>query len=175
MSTWTLDLAHSEMNFKVRHMMITNVSGSFTKFNVNLVADNDQLANARIDFTADVDSITTHNEQRDGHLKSPDFFDAEKHPAISFKSTGFTPALDTEQKLKGELVIKGVTKPVELKVEFGGIGKDPWGNTKAGFTIDGKINRNDFGLTWNAAVEAGGVLVGEDVKLHGEIQLVKQG
>lgn len=175
MSTWTLDLAHSEMNFKVRHMMITNVSGSFTKFNVNLLADDDQLTNAKIDFTADVTSITTHNEQRDGHLKSPDFFDAEKHPEISFTTAGFTPVLDTTQTVKGQLTIKGITKPVELKVEFGGIGKDPWGNTKAGFTIDGKINRTEFGLTWNAAVEAGGVLVGEDVKIHGEIQLVKQG
>jgi len=174
MSKWTLDPAHSEMNFKVRHMMITNVTGSFNNFNVNLEADNDQLANAKIDFEAHTNSVSTNNEQRDGHLKSPEFFDAEKFPTITFKSTGFTPNANGEQKLKGDLTIKGVTKPVELNVEFGGIGKDPWGNTKAGFTVNGKINRTDFGLNWNAAIEAGGVLVGEEVKLHGEIQLVKQ-
>lgn len=174
MSKWTLDPTHSEMNFKVRHMMITNVTGTFTKFNVNVDADNDQLANAKIDFEAETGSISTNNEQRDGHLKGADFFDAEKFPNISFKSTGYTPSANGEQKLKGDLTIKGVTKPVELNVEFGGVGKDPWGNTKAGFTINGKINRTDFGLNWNAAIEAGGVLVSEEVKLHGEIQLVKQ-
>lgn len=174
MSKWNLDPTHSEMNFKVRHMMITNVTGSFTKFNVNLEADNDQLSNAKINFEADTNSVNTKNDQRDGHLKGPDFFDAEKFPAITFKSTGFTPSTNGEQKLKGDLTIKGVTKPVELTVEFGGIGKDPWGNTKAGFTVNGKINRTDFGLNWNAAIEAGGVLVSEEVKLHGEIQLVKQ-
>lgn len=152
--------------------MITNVTGSFTKFNATLEADDDNLSNAKVSFEADVNSVNTNNEQRDGHLKSPDFFDAAAHPAITFKSAPFTPK-PGEQKVKGDLTIKGITKPVELNVEFGGIGKDPWGNTKAGFTINGKINRTDFGLNWNAAIEAGGVLVSEEVKLNGEVQLVK--
>lgn len=172
MSKWNLDPTHSEMSFKVRHMMITNVTGSFTKFNASLEADDDNLSNAKVNFEADVNSVSTNSEQRDGHLKSPDFFDGSNHPAITFKSAPFTPKAGG-QKVKGDLTIKGVTKPVELNVEFGGIGKDPWGNTKAGFTIDGKINRTDFGLSWNAAIEAGGVLVSEEVKLHGEVQFAK--
>jgi polyisoprenoid-binding protein YceI len=171
---WGLDPMHSEINFKVKHMMIANVTGGFTKFNVNAETTSDDFSGAKVNFNADVNSITTHNEQRDGHLKSADFFDAEKFPHISFESTGITKKSDEEYVMNGNLKIKDVTKPVNLHVNFGGIGKDPYGNTKAGFTVEGKINRKDFGLNWNAALETGGVLVGEELKLQAEIQLTKQ-
>lgn len=171
---WALDPSHSEINFKVKHMMIANVSGSFTKFNVNASTNGDDFTTAKINFTADANSINTNSEQRDGHLKSPDFFDAEKFPQLKFESTSLTKKSDDEFALHGNLTIKDVTKPVSLNVNFGGIGKDPYGNTKAGFTIDGKINRKDFGLTWNAALETGGMLVGEELKIQSEIQLAKQ-
>lgn len=165
---------HSEITFKVKHMMIANVTGSFTKFNVDASADDEDFTKGKISFKADADSINTHNEQRDGHLKSPDFFDAAAFPALTFESTGMRKKSDDEFELNGNLSIKGVSKPVSLNVEFGGIGKDPYGNVKAGFTVSGKINRKDFGLSWNAALEAGGVMVGEDIKIHSEIQMVKQ-
>jgi polyisoprenoid-binding protein YceI len=171
---WGLDPMHSEINFKVKHMMIANVSGGFTKFNVEATTENNDFTKAKVNFTADVNSITTHNEQRDGHLKSPDFFDAEKYPEVKFESTSITKKSDDEFDMNGNLTIKEVTKPVKLNVNFGGIGKDPYGNTKAGFTLEGKINRKDFGLTWNAALETGGMLVGEDIKIQSEIQLAKQ-
>lgn len=171
---WGLDAAHSEINFKVKHMMIANVSGNFTKFNVNAETEGDDFSKAKINFTADAASINTNNEQRDGHLKSPDFFDAEKFPQLKFESNSITKKSDDEYVMNGNLTIKDVTKPVALNLNFGGIGKDPYGNTKAGFTVEGKINRKDFGLTWNAALETGGMLVGEDLKIHSEIQLAKQ-
>lgn len=171
---WGLDPMHSEINFKVKHMMIANVSGGFTKFNVEAVTENNDFTKAKVNFSADVNSITTHNEQRDGHLKSPDFFDAGNYPEVKFESTSITKKSDDEFDMNGNLTIKDVTKPVKLNVNFGGIGKDPYGNTKAGFTLEGKINRKDFGLTWNAALETGGMLVGEDIKIHSEIQLAKQ-
>jgi len=171
---WGLDAAHSEINFKVKHMMIANVSGNFTKFNVNAETEGDDFSKAKINFTADTASIYTKNEQRDGHLKSPDFFDAEKFPQLKFESDSITKKSDDEYVMNGNLTIKDVTKPVALNLNFGGIGKDPYGNTKAGFTVEGKINRKDFGLTWNAALETGGMLVGEDLKIHSEIQLAKQ-
>jgi polyisoprenoid-binding protein YceI len=171
---WGLDPMHSEINFKVKHMMIANVTGGFTQFNVNAETNGNDFSGAKVNFTADVNSITTHNEQRDGHLKSADFFDAEKYPQISFESTGITKQSDEDYVMNGNLKIKDVTKPVNLHVNFGGIGKDPYGNTKAGFTIDGKINRKDFGLNWNAALETGGMLVGEELKIQAEIQLAKQ-
>jgi polyisoprenoid-binding protein YceI len=171
---WVLDPMHSEINFKVKHMMIANVSGSFTKFDVHANTQGDDFSTARITFTAETNSIHTNNEQRDAHLRSPDFFDADTYSQIRFESTSITKKSDEDFKLDGDLTIKGVTKPVSLNVNFGGIGKDPYGNIKAGFTVDGKINRKDFGLNWNAALETGGVLVGEELKIHSEIQLVKQ-
>lgn len=171
---WGLDPMHSEINFKVKHMMIANVTGGFTKFNVNAETNGNDFTGAKVNFTADVNSITTHNEQRDGHLKSGDFFDAEKYPHISFESTGVTKQSEETYVMNGNLKIKDVSKPVNLHVNFGGIGKDPYGNTKAGFTLEGKINRKDFGLNWNAALETGGVLVGEELKIQAEIQLAKQ-
>ncbi|MBL7935130.1 MAG: polyisoprenoid-binding protein [Bacteroidia bacterium] len=171
---WALDPTHSEINFKIKHMMISNVTGSFTNFNVTAETDGDNFSNSKVSFTTDVNSINTNNEQRDGHLKSPDFFDTAKYPNITFEGTKFEKASDEEYALHGNLTIRDITKPVSLKVDFGGIAKDPYGNIKAGFTLDGKINRKDFGLTWNAATEAGGLLVGEDLKVQAEIQLVKQ-
>ena len=170
---WALDPTHSEIGFKVKHLMITNVSGSFTQFNVEASSEDETFSKANIVFTADIDSITTNNEQRDGHLKSPDFFDAANHPQLIIKADGLD-GVGENRKLNGTLTMRRVTKPVSLNVEFGGVAKDPWGNTKAGFTLSGVVNRKDFGLNWNAPVEAGGVLVSEEVKLHAEIQLVKQ-
>ncbi len=171
---WGLDSAHSDITFKVKHMMIANVTGSFTKFNVDATTEGNDFSKAKINFTADAASINTNNEQRDGHLKSPDFFDAEKFPNLKFESISMQKKSDEDYTLNGNLTIKDVTKPVTLEVNFGGIGNDPYGNTKAGFSITGKINRKDFGLTWNAALEAGGVMVGEELKIHSEIQLAKQ-
>lgn len=169
MAKWTLDAAHSEVSFKVKHLMINNVKGQFKNFQTEAQSDQDDFKSAGITFTAEVSSIDTSNEQRDQHLKSADFFDIEKYPQIKFKSTSFN-----GKELVGDLTIRDVTKSVKLDVDFGGIAKDPWGNTKAGFTVTGKINRKDWGLNWNAALETGGVLVSEEVNITAEIQLVKQ-
>jgi len=165
---WNLDPAHSEITFKVKHMMISNIKGNFTNFNAEIDADDDTFANAKTTATIQVDSISTHNTDRDNHLKSAEFFNAEANPTITFESTALN------NSITGNLTINGVTKPVTLDVDFGGINVDPWGNTKAGFSFEGKINRKDFGLNWNAALEAGGVMVSEDVKIAGELQFVKQ-
>lgn len=171
---WNLDAAHSEIGFKVKHMMITNVSGSFAKFDVKAESEGDDFTAATIDFAAEVDSISTGNADRDNHLRSGDFFDASTYPSLKFRSTRIVKKDDENFLVHGDLTIRGVTKPVKLDVEYGGIGKDPWGNEKAGFTISGKINRMDFDLKWNAALETGGVLVSEEVKLFAEIQLIKE-
>ena len=140
--------------------MITNVTGSFNIFTASAQTEDEDFTKAKVSFTADVNSISTNNEQRDGHLKAPDFFDAEKFPQIKFEATKAENVdSDGSYELYGDLTIRDVTKNVKLSVEFGGVVKDPWGNTKAGFTINGKINRKDFGLTWNAVTEAGGVMV----------------
>ncbi len=173
-TTWALDPTHSEVGFKVKHLMITNVSGSFSAFHVEVTSEDDTFRKADITFTADIASISTNNEQRDTHLKSADFFDAGSYPQLILKAGGLS-GEGNDRKLEGTLTLRGVTRPVSLKVDFGGVAKDPWGNTKAGFTVSGTVNRKDFGLNWNAPVEAGGVLVSEEVKLHAEIQLVKQG
>jgi polyisoprenoid-binding protein YceI len=173
-TTWKLDPTHSEIQFKVKHLMITTVTGYFKKFDLEVETEGDDFAKAsRIEFTADVDSIDTNNQQRDTHLKSPDFFNADEHGQITFTATDFTNSGD-EAKLQGELNIRGISKPTTVKVEFGGIVVDPYGQTKAGFTISGKISRKEFGLTWSAVTEAGQVVVGDEIKIHGEIQLVKQ-
>ena len=172
---WVLDPTHSEVGFKIKHLMITNVSGSFGKFESTVEAEGDDFSLAEIAFSADIASITTGNEQRDGHLQAPDFFDTAKYPQLIFKGTKLTaPDADGNMELTGDLTMRDVTNSVKLAVEFGGIAKDPWGNTKAGFSINGKINRKDFGLVWNAATETGGVLLSEDVRLHAEVQFVKQ-
>ena len=171
---WALDPTHSEMQFKVKHLMISTVTGNFHAFSANVETDGDDFSTAKITFNAEIDSISTGDAQRDGHLKSPDFFDAAQFPSISFESTSFIKHTGDVYKLLGNLTLHGVTKAVELDAELGGIAKDPWGNTKAGFTLSGKLNRKDFGLSWNVALETGGILVGEDVKLHAEVQFVKQ-
>ena len=172
---WTLDPSHSEVGFKVRHLMITNVKGIFKSYEVNAETDGDDFTKAKISFSADVDSIDTNSEQRDGHLKSPDFFDAANHPKITFSATKYENVdNDGSYELYGDLTIRGISKPVKLDVEFGGVVKDLWGGTRAGFTINGKVDRKDWGLTWNAATEAGGVLVSDTIQISCEIQLVKQ-
>lgn len=171
---WAIDPTHSEIGFKVKHMMFTNVSGSFQKFDASIETEGDNFENAKIEFTGDVDSITTGNADRDTHLLSPDFFDAGQFPKLGFSATSFTKENEGEYELKGDLTLHGVTKPVKLAVEFGGLAKDPWGNVKAGLSATGKINRKDWGLNWNSALEAGGVLVGEEVKLNIELQFIKQ-
>lgn len=171
---WAIDPMHSEVQFKVKHLVISTVTGSFQNFEGSVETEGDDFNNAKINFSLDVSSIDTNQEQRDGHLKSPDFFDAEKYPHISFKSTSVTKESDDNYKLIGDLTIKDVTTPVTLKVEHGGIATDFYGNTKAGFEVEGKINRKDFGLTWDGVTEAGSIVVGEDIKLNINIQLAKQ-
>ena len=171
---WAIDPTHSEIGFKVKHMMFTNVSGKFDAFEASAETEGDIFEAAKINFSAQTDSVNTGNTDRDNHLKSGDFFDAAQYPKLEFASTSFKKIDDETYELLGDLSLHGVTKAVKLNVEYGGIGKDPWGNTKAGFTISGKFNRKDFGLTWNAALEAGGVLVSDEVRIHGDIQLVKQ-
>lgn len=170
---WNLDPTHSGIQFKVRHLMITNVSGSFTDFSVSAESEDDTFKNPVVHFTAKTASVNTQNEQRDGHLKGADFFDVEKYPEIRFTSTGATKDADGDILITGDLTIRDVTRPVTVKAEFAGVAKDPWGNTKAGFTVTGKIDRTQFGLNWNAALEAGGVLVSEEIRFSAEIQLVK--
>lgn len=174
MSTYKIDAAHSEITFKVKHLMITNVTGSFTKFDATLEHEKADFSDAKITFEADTDSVTTHNEQRDAHLKGDDFFAAEKFPKLSFVSTSFTYKEGKEFILKGDLTIRDHTKPVELTVEYGGSATDPYGQVKSGFELNGKINRKDFGLTWGAVTEAGGVVVSDEVKLHMNVQMIKQ-
>ncbi len=173
-TTWVIDPAHSEIQFKAKHLMITTVTGYFEKFNLVVETEGEDFTTAsRIEFTADIDSINTNNAQRDTHLKSGDFFDAENHSQLIFTGTKYEHNGD-DVKLYGELNIRGVKKPVTLNVEFGGIVVDPYGQTKAGFTVDGKISRKEFGLTWNAVTEAGSVVVSDEIRLHAEVQLVKQ-
>lgn len=169
---WVIDPTHSELTFKVKHMMIANVKGEFKNFSVEV--DGENIFKSPLHVRVDASSINTNNTDRDSHLKSADFFDVENHKELSFKSTSFKHQDGDEYQLKGILTIKGISKEVVLDVEFGGINKDPWGNEKAGFSIEGKINRKDWGLNWNAALETGGVLVSDEVKISGEVQFVKQ-
>ncbi|OIQ20200.1 MAG: hypothetical protein BM557_05900 [Flavobacterium sp. MedPE-SWcel] len=171
---WSIDPTHSEIGFKVKHMMFTNVSGNFTDFNASVLTEDENFENAKFDFSTTIDSVTTGNTDRDNHLKSGDFFDIEKFPKMTFTSTAFTKKSDGEYTLTGNLTVRDTTNPVNLDVDFGGIGKDPWGNIKAGLSATGKLNRKDFGLTWNSALETGGVLVGEEIKLNIELQFVKE-
>jgi polyisoprenoid-binding protein YceI len=175
MSTWKIDPSHSEVQFKIKHLMISTVTGAFTDFDATLAcaAEGEDFNGGQVNFSAKIDSINTKNEQRDGHLKSADFFDAEKYPELSFTSS----SLDLsggEVVLKGDLTIKDVTKPLTLRGDFGGVVVDGYGQTKAGFEVEGKLNRQDFGLTWSAVTEAGGVVVSDDVKLLLNVQFVKQ-
>ena len=171
---WALDPTHSEIVFKVKHLMITNVKGEFRKFNAEIESNGQDFTNASIKATIDASSIFTNEDNRDGHLKSGDFFDVENHKELTFVGTSFTKKGEDEYDLSGKLTIKGVTKDVTFSVEFGGVAKDPWGNEKAGFSLSGKINRTDFGLNWNAALETGGVIVSEEVRINAEVQFIKK-
>lgn len=171
---WKIDPAHSEITFKVKHLMITTVTGYFKKFDLEVETASDDFNTAsKIEFTSDINSIDTNNDQRDTHLKSADFFHAEEHPTLIFSGRSYELKGD-EGILHGDLTIRNTTQPVTLTVEFGGIVVDPYGQTKAGFTVTGKISRKEFGLTWDAVTEAGNVVVGDEIKINAEIQLVKQ-
>jgi polyisoprenoid-binding protein YceI len=174
LTKWVIDPMHSEVQFKVKHLVISTVSGFFKSFEGTLESENDDFDNANIYFALNIDSIDTNQSQRDEHLKSPEFFDAAQFPQITFKSTAFKKTDDDEFKLTGDLTVKGITKTVTLDAEFGGSTDDFYGNTKAGFEVTGKINRKDFGLTWDGVTEAGSIVVGEDIKLLINLQLAKQ-
>ena len=174
-TNWKIDPAHSAAEFKVRHMMISNVKGSLRGIKGSLVLDEANTENSSVRASIDVSTISTGDDQRDGHLKSADFFDAAKYPEMTFNSTEVKRSGDGEYKVTGQLTMHGVTKLVTFDVEGPGTpGKDPWGNTRIGLSATAKINRKDFGLNWNSALETGGVLVGEDVTLTLDVQFVKQ-
>ncbi len=165
-----VDPSHSKVQFKVKHLMISNVLGSFKEFEGKASMVENDYSSTVVNFSINAASIDTEASDRDAHLKSADFFDVEKFPKIEFEGKGMTPKDEDNFELKGNLTIKGVSKPVTLSVEFGGIMTDPWGNKKAGFSVTGEINRKDWGMTWNAALEAGGVLVGEKIKLMCDVE-----
>ena len=169
---WAIDAAHSEVQFKVKHLVISTVTGTFKKFNGSLEADEESFDGADVEFTIDASSIDTNQNDRDNHLKSDDFFSADKYKEITFRN-GKLHEVKNGYTLVGDLTIRDVTKTIELDVEYGGTMVDPWGNTKVGFEVSGKINRKDYGLNWNALTEAGGVLVGEEVKLNINVQLAR--
>lgn len=171
---WLVDPSHSEVNFQVRHLMIANVKGEFQQFDAQIETIGTDFSHAKAQAQMKAASVFTNDENRDKHLKSADFFDAEVHPQLSFKSTSMEHVRGNNYKLKGDLTIKDITKPVTLDVEFGGTITDPSGKEKAGFSLSGRINRKDWGLNWNSALESGGVLVGDEVRISGEMQFVKQ-
>lgn len=171
---WVIDPSHSEISFKVKHLVVTTLTGKFDSFTGALETSSDDFSNASISFSADIASINTGNGDRDGHLKSDDFFNAEAFPHLTFTSTAFTKTGENTYKLAGNITLRDVTKPIELDVEYGGTMVDPWGNTKAGFEINGKIQRKEFGLKWDVVTEAGGAVVSDEVKLILNVQLVKQ-
>jgi polyisoprenoid-binding protein YceI len=172
---WVIDPAHSEIGFIVKHLMITNVKGEFKEFDASIYTTGENFMTSEIDFWLNPASVVTGDKKRDAHLKSADFFDVENHKQISFTGNTYEQVDgDGSYTLYGDLTIKGIKKQIKLDVEFGGVMKDPWGNEKAGFTINGKINRKDWDLNWNATLEAGGVLVSEEVRISCEVQLIKQ-
>jgi polyisoprenoid-binding protein YceI len=171
---WVLDPSHSEVEFKVKHMMISNVSGKFTKFDATVETEGEDFMTAKVTFTADIDSINTGSDQRDGHLKSADFFDAGSFPQLKFVASKYENVdNDGSYEVWGDLTIRGVTKKVKLDAEFGGVIKDPWGNTRAGISVNGKINRKDFGLSWHGVTETGSLIVSDDVRVHVNLEFVK--
>ena len=173
---WGIDPVHSEIGFKVKHLMITNVKGTFKEFDAVIYTTGEDFLSAEIDFWANVASIDTGDTKRDEHMKSADFFDAENHKQIAFNGNTIEKVdNDGSYELYGDLTIRGIKRQIKLDVEFGGVMKDPWGNEKAGITLNGKINRKNWDLNWNAALEAGGVLVSETVYISCEVQLVKLG
>jgi polyisoprenoid-binding protein YceI len=173
LTKWSIDPSHSEVQFKIKHLVITTVTGSFNTFSGEVEAS-ENFETLNTNFTAEVNSISTNSEQRDGHLKSADFFDVENFPNLTFVSKSINKKGEGEFDLVGDLTIKNVTKSITLATTYEGTATDPWGNVKAGFELSGKINRQDFGLVWGVLTEAGGALVGDEVKLIANIQLVKQ-
>ncbi|MEJ7586341.1 MAG: YceI family protein [Ferruginibacter sp.] len=172
---WVLDPSHSEVQFKIKHLMITNVTGTFDIFHASVVTEEEDFMKAKVSFTADINSISTGDEQRDQHLKSADFFDGASYPSLNFEATKFENVdNDGSYELYGDLTIRDITKNIKLDVEFGGVVKDAYGNIKAGFSINGKISRKDYGLRWNAITESGGIVVSDEVRLFCEIQLIEQ-
>ncbi|MCW3080684.1 YceI family protein [Segetibacter sp.] len=174
MATYKIDPDHSDVMFKVKHLMISTVTGIFKKFDATLEVNEQDLSDAKVTFEADVDSVDTKNEQRDTHLKSDDFFNAEQYPKLTFKSTSIKNSGDNEFILTGDFTIRDVTKSIDLKVEYNGSTKDPWGQERMGFEVSGKINRKEYGLKWSAVTEAGGLVVADDVKLAMNVEMVKQ-
>ena len=174
-TTWSVDAAHTLVEFAVKHMMIATVKGRFTDVQGTVVMDEANPDRSSVDVTIQASSLDTRNEQRDTHLRSPDFFGAEQFPTVRFVSKRIEGAGSQEFKLVGDLTVRDVTRELTLTVTDEGRGKDPWGGTRAGFSATGKLNRKDFGLLWNAALETGGVLVGDEVKISVEVELVKQG
>ncbi|MCB0576825.1 MAG: YceI family protein [Saprospiraceae bacterium] len=172
-TTWQLDPAHSEITFRVRHLVIATVSGKFTKFSANVSTEDDDFTTSDIEFEAETASIDTGIEARDNHLRSDDFFNSEKFPTLLFKSTGMKNTGGNEFQLDGNLTIRDVTKPISLKVEFGGTATDPYGNFKSAFEVMGSLNRKEFGLRWDALTEAGGAVVSDEVKIHANVQFAK--
>jgi polyisoprenoid-binding protein YceI len=173
-TTWNIDPAHSAAEFKVKHMMISNVKGKFTELSGVLSLDEADVTKSAIEASIPINTISTGDEQRDGHLKSADFFDAEKFPTMTFKSAKVTPASGGEFTVTGDLALHGVTKPVTFDVEgLSRPAKDPWGNLRIGLSATVKINRKDFGLIWNSALETGGVLVGEDISITLDVEFIK--
>ncbi len=170
---WVIDPTHSEISFKVKHLVISTVTGYFKKFEGEASTDVEKFEGAKVSFKAAIDSIDTNQGDRDAHLKSADFFDAENHPHLVFEN-GELIGSNGDYKLTGDLTIRGNTKKTTLDVDFGGVAGDPYGQTKAGFELSGKISRKEFGLTWSAVTEAGSVVVGDDVRILASVQLVKQ-
>lgn len=174
LTKWSIDPTHSEITFKVKHLVISTVTGTFNSFDGTLEAENNNFEDAQISFEADINSIDTNNSDRDTHLKSDDFFNAAEYPKMTFESTSFTNTGDDEYKLTGNLTIRGITKEITLNATYGGTVVDPYGQTKAGFEVSGKINRKEYGLKWSAVTEAGSVVVSDEVKLLMSVQFVKQ-
>jgi polyisoprenoid-binding protein YceI len=174
MATWKIDPTHSDVEFKIKHLMITNVTGYFGKYDATIESSSDDFTDAKITFEADVTSITTKNADRDAHLQGEDFFHAAQYPKITFESTSVKKVDSENLKISGNLTMRGVTKPVELDVEYSPIVKDPYGQIKAGFEVKGKINRKDFGVSFNGVTDNGGLVLGEEVKLQSSVQFVKQ-
>jgi len=168
---WAIDKSHSTLNFKAKHLMITTVTGTFGNYDAQIETNGNDFSSAQIQFSAEIASVNTGNEQRDGHLKSDDFFNAEAYPTLSFKSSDATRKNDKSFILHGDLTIRNVTLPVDLDVDVNGIVKDPWGNTKAGVSFRTKINRKDFGLNFHVLNEAGNLLVSDDIRIEGDFQL----
>ncbi|MFI5195625.1 MAG: YceI family protein [Chitinophagales bacterium] len=171
---WILDPAHSEVQFKVKHLMVSKVTGHFKQFNVTVETQGDDITTAKVHFTADINSISTNNEQRDAHLRSNDFFDAERHPQLSFESDKLEKTGPETYKLHGTLTMRGVSKPITLDVASGGVMQDPWGNTRTGFEITGNLNRMDYGVSYSMASETGGILLGHEVSIQASAEFVKE-